>query len=485
MESNQPTTGQSRGPAPLTTAVRQRLQKLFEHAQRCVEKNDHDYANQLFSQCVAEDPANLIYLQSFLANLQSKYGDNKKGAKLAVLKIHSHRSTLTKSAGKGDWLAAFQAGCAALAVNPWDIPTLLAMAEACDELGIDECQLYYLRWAMDVDAKDATVNRHAALALQRMGQFDQAIACWHRVEQAKPHDEEALQAISRLSVEKTIHEGGYDPELLRDDSSAGSEEKISVARFSKDADQLPDDDLSPEERLQAALAADPSEIGNYLQLADILINDARLDEAEKLLERGLSASGGGDLDIRERLEDIQLRRAHHQLAVAEKRHAHEPTEETQQQVLHFRKLANQRELEVYAVRSDRDPGNTRLKFELGLRLKRAGKIKEAITTLQAARGDTKRKSLALLELGECFQKIEQYKLALANYEQAVETALETTGEADSEVRRLALYRAGVLATGLRELDRAERHLTELAGLDFGYRDVSDRLDKLAQLRDSG
>jgi len=485
MESNQPTSGQTRGPAPLTTAVRQRLQKLFEHAQRCVDKKDHDYANQLFSQCVAEDPANLIYLQSFLANLQSKYGDNKKGAKMAGLKIKSHRSAMAKAAGKGEWPAALQAGCAALSVNPWDIPTLLAMAEACNELAIDECQLYYLRWAMDIDAKDATVNRQAALALQRMGQFDQAIACWHRVEQAKPHDEEALQAISRLSVEKTIHEGGYDPEILKDDSSSTSGEKVSVARYSRDsADPLPEDDLSPEERLRAALAADPSVIENYLQLSDILVHDARLDEAEKLLERGLSASGGGDLNIRERLEDIQLRRAHHQLAVAEQRHAQEPTEETQQQVLHFRKLANQRELEIYSVRADRDPGNTRLKFELGLRLKRAGKIKEAITTLQAARSDPKRKSLAQLELGECFQKIEQYKLALASYEQAEESALETTGEADSEIRRLALYRAGVLATGLRELDRAERHLTELAGLDFGYRDVSDRLDKLAQLRDS-
>ena len=199
MESDQPTAGRTRGPAPLTTAVRQRLQKLFEHAQRCLEKDDHDYANQLFTQCVVEDPDNLIYLQRFLANLQKKYGDNKKGGKLAGLKIKRHRYALAKAAGKGDWPAAFQAGCAALAINPWDIPTLLAMAEACDELGINECQLYYLRWAMDVDAKNVAVNRHAALTLQRIGQFDQAIACWHRVEQAKPHDEEALQAISRLS----------------------------------------------------------------------------------------------------------------------------------------------------------------------------------------------------------------------------------------------------------------------------------------------
>jgi tetratricopeptide (TPR) repeat protein len=485
MESDQPTPGQTRGPAPLTTAVRQRLQKLFEHAQRCRDKNDYDYANQLFSQCVAEDPANLIYLQSFLANLQSKYGDKKKGAKLAGLKIKSHRSRLARSSSRGEWLAAFQAGCAALTLNPWDIPTLLAMAKACDELGIDECQLYCLRWAMDVDAKDIAVNRQAALTLQRMGQFDQAIACWHRVEQAKPYDDEALQAISRLSVEKTIHEGGYDPEMLKNDSSDESKERISVARFSKAAEEVPDDGLSPEERLQAALAADPTQIENYLNLADIMIHGDRLDEAEKLLQRGLSASGGGDLNIRERLEDILLRQVHHQLAVAQQRHNQQPTEETQQQVQHFRKLANQRELEIYAVRADRDPGNARLKFELGLRLKRAGKIKEAITTLQAARGDSKRQAQVLLELGECFQKIEQYKLALANYEQAEQAAQQSTEEADSDIRRLALYRAGVLATGMRELDRAEKHLTELAGLDFGYRDVSDRLDKLAQLRDSG
>jgi tetratricopeptide (TPR) repeat protein len=466
----------------LTTVARQRLQKVFEHAQRCVDKGDHDYANKLFTECVVEDPANLVYLQSFLANLQKKYGDNKKGAKLARLKLKGPRSHLTKSAGKGDWPAALQAGCTALALNPWDIPTLLAMAEAYDELGIDECQLYFLRWAMDVDPKLVAVNRHAALTLQRMGQFDQAIACWHRIEQAKPRDEEALQAISRLSVEKTIHEGGYDPELLRSDWSAEPKAKASVARMSKDANDLAaEHDLTNStERLQAALESDPTDVENYLPLADLLIHDGKLDEAEALLQRGLSASGGGHLGVRERLEDVQLRRVHCQLAIAEQRHAQEPTEETQQQVLNFRKQANQVELEIFATKADRDPGNARLKYELGLRLKRAGKMKEAITTLQAARGDSKRKTQVLLELGECFQKIEQYKLALAHYEQAIEACEEPDGQA----RRLALYRAGVLATGLRELDRAERHLSELAGLDFGYRDVADRLDKIAQLRNS-
>jgi hypothetical protein len=101
------------------------------------------------------------------------------------VKIKSHRSTMSKAAGKGEWVPAFTAACAALALNPWDVTTLIAMADACHELGIEECQLYFLRCGLDVDAKDPTVNRRAAMTLQRMGQFDQAIACWHRVEQAQ------------------------------------------------------------------------------------------------------------------------------------------------------------------------------------------------------------------------------------------------------------------------------------------------------------
>jgi len=469
--------------APLTTATRQRLQKVFEHGQRCADKNDHAYANQLFSQCVAEDPDNLIYLQHFFANLQQKYGDNKKGAKFAGLKIKSHRSALTRSTGKGNWEAAFQSGCAALSLNPWNIPTLIAMARACDELACSECQLFYLRWAMNADAKHIEANRHAAIALERMGQFDQAIACWSRVDQAKPQDEEARQAVSRLSVEKTIAEGGYDQNLISGNLEDGENARLSEADFSKGAasNNQAEENLSPEERVVTAIRTDPTNLENYFQLADICVREYRFVDAEDVLGRGLSVSGGGEMRFRDRLEDVELRRAQHQVAIAEQRCRQLPTEETDQLAAKMREQANQVELEIYAARAQREPNNTRLQYELGLRLKRVGKIKDAIPAFQAARADSKRKTAILVELGECFQRIEQYKLALSNYEEA----LEACSEPDSETRRLALYRAGVLATGMKELDRAERHLTELAGLDYGYRDVSERLDKIARLRDIG
>ncbi|QDT00199.1 tetratricopeptide repeat protein [Adhaeretor mobilis] len=474
--------------APLSSSSRHRLQKVFEHGQRCVAKQDHDYANQLFTQCVVEDPASIVYLQAFLDNLEKKFA-GKKGSKLAGLKIKSQRSALAKAAAKGDWPTAFQAGCQALALSPFDSQTLVGLADACQELSINECQLYYLKWALRGDAKNPVVNRRAALQLARMGQFDQAIACWQRVAVAKPEDEEARHAIAQLSVEKTIYVGGYEANKSK---AAGEEGEPSgefrVAQLAKQEEGAEDLSLPIEERFKKSITDNPAETEAYLNLADLYLHEDRLDEADEVLSRARQVAGSGDFDVTERIENVRLRRARRQVEIAEQQ-AQQAEEDAREEadtlVNRLRQQANQIELEVYAARSDREPDSTRLKFELGVRLKRAGKIREAIPVLQAARGDSRRNTTVLLGLGECFQRIEQFKLALSNYEQAIESAQSDRSETAAETHKLALYRAGVLSTGMRELDRAERYLTELAGLDFGYRDVADRLDKISSLRDSG
>lgn len=480
---------------PVTIAVRQRLQAVFDHAQKSAEKGDRDYAHDLYTQCLVDDPVNLIYLQQFLGNLAQKYGNNKKGSKFAALRQTPARRSLNKAAGKGQWREAFQAASDALKSNPWDAGTLLAMADAYEQLGGDECQLYVLRWALDAAPKDVTVNRRAAQTLARMGQFDQAISCWRRVIQAKPTDQEAAKAIYQLGVEQTIQKGGYEGELLKGALADASKLEASVR-----GNVLPEEDASGplktasesareknaakdrrEQELLAAIDAEPAEISNYIQLAELLTAQDRLRDAEKLLTRALAAAGGGDLAIREQLEETQLRRAQQQVLVAQRRADAEKTDDARQLARRMEAQANQAELEVYTARTGREPANAMLQYELGLRAKRAGKYKEAIQAFQAARDDVRHKALVQLHLGESFQHIRQFRLALASYEAAIEAA----DTLQPDTKKLALYRAGALAADLKEPEQAEKYLTQLAAIDFGYRDVADRLDKLAKIRDSG
>ncbi len=471
---------------PLTVAVRQRLQQVFDRAQQCVEKGERDYASDLLTQCVVEDPGNLIYLQHFLANLAQKYGNNKKGARLAGMKIRSGRAALVKAAGKGLWRDAFEAGSNALKVNPWDAATLIALADACQQIGSPESEIFLLRWALDVDPKDPVVNRRAAMGFARTGQFDNAIGCWRRVEQAKPNDQEAAKAISQLSVEQTIQKGGYQQELLDGTTKVADLESAVRASMARGRKEVVEEmasksvDTRREQPLLDAIQAHPAEVANYLELAEVFAAQDRPQDAERILMQALAVTGGGDLNVRECLEDAQLARVHQQVEIATRRAEQEKTEEAAELARRMAVQANLVEMETYAARSARDPSNLMLLYELGLRAKRAGKFKEAIQAFQAARDDVRHRALVQLHLGESFQHIRQFKLALSSYEAAIE-ACDTM---QLDVEKLALYRAGVLAAEFKDLERAEKYLTRLAAIDFGYRDVADRLDKLAQLRDS-
>ena len=138
-----------------------------------------------------------------------------------------------------------------------------------------------------------------------------------------------------------------------------------------------------------------------------------------------------------------------------------------------------KELEVYQARVERYPTNFGFKYDLAIRFQMLGRYNEAIGEFQQAQKDPRFKGRSLLSLGQCFQHIKQYNLAMRHFEQAN----EEIPDRDVDNKKKTLYLAGKLALFLKDLEVAERYLTTLAGLDFSYRDVADLLDKIAKLKD--
>ncbi len=453
---------------PISAKKRQQLQKCFQHASGIASKGDFDYATQLFTTCVVGDPGNLIYAQNFVGNLQKKYNNNKKGSRFAGVKGATAKAGVKRAQIQKDWPGLIKAGLGMLELNPWDGSTLIAMAKACEELEYDECELLYLRTALDANMKDAELNRRCGRVLARQEQFDQAIICWTRVQQSLPDDEEAKKAIGDLTVNKTIHQGGYE----------AAESAKDVRNFTGD-DDGPGLRRTPEEQLEKAIGKDPDDTSNYLELADLHLGKERFDEAEKVLRRALEVSGE-NVDIRERLEDVELRVLREKTSTAERALKEDANDANKKKFAQLRLKLNHKEMEVYRNRALRFPTNLGFRYELGIRLKRAQKYNEAIKELQEARGDPRRKGEVLLALGECFQQIKQYKLALSNYQEAV----ESLSEREMEQKKLAIYRVARLAWGLKDVDTAEKYATDLAGYDFSYRDIPELLDKIRAFREN-
>jgi tetratricopeptide (TPR) repeat protein len=173
-----------------------------------------------------------------------------------------------------------------------------------------------------------------------------------------------------------------------------------------------------------------------------------------------------------------MRHLRQKLAEAEKKAEQTGREEDQQRVQELKQQLFEKDLEFCKGRVARFPTNLTFKYELAVRYQLLGRYKEAIGEYQQAQADPKRKGVCLLNLGQCFQGIKQYGLAMRHYEAAV----QEIPDRDASNKKKALYLAGKLALALKDLDAGERYLTTLAGMDFSYKDVSALLDKISQLR---
>ena len=422
-----------------------------------------DYAVDMFAQCVLGDPGNPVFLHAFLEALKRKFAGKKAGSLTALFATGGRG--LKKLAAAAQWREVLKQGVEAIKANPGDHAALLTMAEAAGNMMWPEAQGRYLRAALDAAPADAEVNRQCAKYAASQGNFDQAIECWRRVSRIKGLGEEAERAIAQLSVDKTIAAGHG---LI----GRGAGKPAAGPATGAAAD--------PIAALRQRIQQQPADIDAYLELADLLERDAKTDEAQKVLDKALSASGN-ELKVREHVEDRQLRWGRAKVMVAEKRAQEQDTPENRATLERLRAVHVKQEIDVYAARCERYPENTTWKYELAMRLKAAGNYAEAIRGFQEVLQDARRKGAVALELGECFQKIKQYQLAMQNYQ----TAVDSLTDREMELRKRALYRAGVLATGLNDVDAAQKYLGTLAGLDFGYRDVAERLDKLGPARDKG
>ena len=423
-----------------------------------------DYALDMFSACVIGDPGNVVFLSAFLTTLRRKFGA-KKGGGLGSLLGAGARAGLKRSAANAQWRDVIKQGVPILKTNPADHACLLAMAEACGNLMFVDCQAFYLRAALDASPADAEVNKQCARFAASQGNFDQAIECWRRIGRIKGMAEEAEKEIAQLSVDKTISAGKGLAGRAGGGQPASTEPTKAADRRTA---------------LRQAIRDNPADVDSHLELADLLEQDGSIDEAEKLLARALAASGN-ELKVREHVEDRQLRWARSKVLIAEQRLAAADTPENRELVDKLKRAQLRQEIDIFAARCSRYPENLTWKYELALRLKSAGKFPEAIRYFQEALKDARRKGVISLELGECFQSIKQYPLAMQNYEAAVEALTDR----ELELRKRALYRAGVLAAGLKDIDAAQKHLSAVAGLDYGYRDVAQRLDKLRSTKHNG
>jgi tetratricopeptide (TPR) repeat protein len=437
----------------------------FDRANQVVATGNYDYGIHLLGECCKLDPGNLLYRQALRRAEKAKYRNNLRGSWLAWLWTWPARARLKAARSAGRHLEVLELGERILRRNPWDVGAQVDMAAAADALGLLDLAVWLLEQARHKQPRHADLARGLARLYERRGNFTQAMTLWKLVREVVRGDVEAQQKLTELAVHDTLERGQFEEALAETPAAPGA---AAQAPPTQGADPV-EREAAP---LRARLQEDPTRPEVYLQLARVYRKGSKLEQAHEVLREGLAATGNA-FELAAELADLEIEPFRRNLAITEEKLAAQPDDEELLRIrLHLRKEINTRELDLHRQKADRFPGELSHRYELGVRLMRAGQLDEAIRELQAARGDARLRWQALLSLGYCFKARNNWRVAQRSFEEA----LECLPAGETGHRKNILYELARGQAEAGDLGKAVELASELAHLDFAYRDIQQLLD---------
>jgi tetratricopeptide (TPR) repeat protein len=475
---------------PQPTAEQHRIAAgQFERAKQVITTGNFDYAIELLRDCCKHDPANLIYRQLLRQTEKAKFKNNKRGSRFALLANTAAKVRVKSALRSGEYLKVLEHGEEVLARNPWDVSTQMHMSVAAEALGSLDLAVWFLEQARQKNAQDLTVNRALARAYEKRGNFTQAIALWEIIRRGDPKDLEAQHKAKDLAASDTIARGNYEEVVAATSAqAAASPDSAEPADSTTEADatavgvppetaEEPTPGFLDRVGREAALLLerirnDPTNPNIYLQVASVYRKADQIDKAREILQQGLGPTGG-HFELSVELAEIELEPFRRNLILTDQKLKKEPRSEDLRRIrIRLLKEINTRELDLFRQKSERYPTENIHRFELGVRLLRAGQIDEAIRALQATRSDPRHHWRSLLYLGYCFKSRNNWRLAQRNFEDA----LANLPPAEESVRKELLFQLAQGHAEAKDLARAIELGYELANLDYGYRDIGKLLE---------
>jgi len=365
------------------------------------------------------------------------------------------------------------------AKDPDHLPYAEAVLKAAMAGGYKKTAKWFADMVFQANFAAAKPSFHTYILLKdsyaSIGEFDRALLACQRATQLKPENGELMDEFQRLTAELTVSRGKYDQE---GDFRQSIKDRESQERLQAQQDVVKTEDyrVSAVERARKALAKEPNLPKNIFTLADTLSdlqNDESENEAIELLEDTYKTKS--DFSYKERAGRIRIKQLKRKIREAKAALEANPDEE--QSKSRFSELStqlNNTELEHYRLCVQNYPTDLQVKYEYGIRLIHNEQYDEAIPMFQEAQKDLRRKISAMDKIGFCFFKKGWYTDAIDIFTQTIDSYEIKDDNIAKELR----YNLARSYEENGDVDKALEIYRKIAQLDFGYKDVRKRVDKL-------
>ncbi len=308
-----------------------------------------------------------------------------------------------------------------------------------------------------------------------LGQYDKAVAACQRAYRMKPESKELADEYKNLSAELTMAKGNYT--VNGDFRQSIRDQETQAKLYAKDRILKTEDyRISAVEDARKEYAREPDQPKNIFTLAEALADletEKSENEAVQLLEDAYVRCH--EFTFKERAGLLKIRQLRRKLREARKQLEARPDDtEAKERMADLTATLNDAEMEHYRLCVENYPTDPAHKYEYALRLMQNQRYNEAIPLFQDAQKDPRRKISSMDKVGYCFLMKGWYADAVDVFTQAID-AYEIKEDAVAKELRYNLARA---YEEQGENGKALEVYRKIAQLDFSYKDVGKRVDRL-------
>jgi tetratricopeptide (TPR) repeat protein len=446
------------------------LRLLFTKGHDAMQRDNFDYAIDLFNQVLAKQPA--IYdCRKALRTAQMKKAGGGSGFFKKMLNSAGSSPMVAKGhmAMSKDPAEALKIAEQILNGDPTNSGAHKLVVEAATALELPKTAVLSLEILASNSPKDRDVAIKWAHSLADAGEVSRAEKILADLYRSFPNDNDLAQALKDLSARKTLDEGGYD--ALADGTGSyrdilkNKEEAVSLEQQNR---QVKTEDVA--ERLigeyETRLKTEPKNLKLLRSLAELCTQKKQFDRALSYYDQIKSSEVGGDASLDRNIADTMGRKFDHEISLLD---SSAPDYADKLAKLQAEKQAYQ--LAECQKRAEKFSTDLQIRFELGQLYFQAGKIGEAIQEFQKAQGNPHRRIAAMNYLAQCFAKRRMFDLAT----RTLQGALKEKVVFDDEKKEL-IYNLGCVLGSMGKKDEAIKQFELIYEVDIGYRDVGAKVD---------
>lgn len=451
----------------------EQLRSHWLKAVAAIELRNFGYAISLLQGILKQEPEFLTGRQL----LRRAEVTRQKAAKKAFFNVSTSALSIMKAQRevKKDPKRAVELIEKVLEDEPYNRQANLVLKEAAVAAGWPEIGVFALRTVLEEKPGDVKILHELGRLYHDIGESEHAVEIYNKLSEMDPTDGEAARLGKDAAARASMKTGGWTQaesyrDLIKDKGVAVSlEQQSRMALTGESLDQQIEETYARHE-------TEPQSVDHARRLGALYEQKEEIGNAVAWYQYATDLTKGADANLTRKVADLLRQQANAEIAAHEKfLAAHGP--DTPEYAARSEALAQakrqQAELSIDEARkrSERNPTDLQLRFELGAQLIEAGRPREALPELQRARQNPNARLKSMNLLGRCYRELGMLDLAAKQLEEAA-------GEITSmdAMKKEIVYNLGLVYEAMGDPGKSVAAMKQIYEADYGYRDVAARVE---------